>query len=369
MNRESYFLNRYSLASIKHARYRSWSKVVGKVPRFALEAIAFGGIIVYSLFLLMTQEDARQIFPVVGLFAFAGYRLMPAMQDIFTSLTEMRHSQKVLDHIHYDIMNGFKVEDLDNIVTNNPPKPLIFRNIIKLDNVSYCYPNTSNPVLNKINLPIECNTSVAFVGPTGAGKTTLIYIILGLLHPQKGNLFVDGQIINETNLKNWQLNLGYVPQHIFLSDDTVARNIAFGVPDEEIKTEALKHASRLANIDSFIMNELPDGFDTVIGERGIRLSGGQRQRIGIARSLYHDPTVLIFDEATSALDGITEESILVAMQNIAKLKTLIIIAHRLTTVKNCDVVFIIDNGKVMGQGTYEELLGSNKQFQAMAKAW
>jgi len=368
MNRESYFLNSYSSASLLHAGYNSWSEVISKLPKFALEVVAFGGVIVYALILLLTQEDARQVIPIAGLFAFAGYRLMPAMQDIYNSLSTMRYSQAVLERIHHDITTGFKFDNLERVFATNLPERLLFRNEIKLDNLTYNYPNTLYPVLCKINLSIKYNTSVAFVGPTGAGKTTLVDIILGLLTPQDGALLVDGQIINESNLKSWQANLGYVPQYIYLSDDTVARNIAFGIPDEKIDLATLEHAARLANIDNFIKNELPDGFDTVIGERGIRLSGGQRQRIGIARSLYHDPPVLIFDEATSALDGITEQTILVAMQNIAKLKTIIIIAHRLTTVKHCDLVYMIDKGKVITEGTYEELLGSNKQFQAMAKA-
>ena len=367
LNRGSYFLDSYSHASLKNASFKSWSKVIGQLPRYALEVIAFGGIIIYSLFLLITQEEARQVIPLAGLFAFAGYRLMPAMQDIFYSFTTMRNSQPALDRIHRDITLGVNFKQQDNLITDNLPEPLFFKNSIRLDNVSYNYPNSPYPVVHDIDLTIGYNTSIAFVGPTGAGKTTLVDIILGLLLPQQGSLLVDDQVINEINLKKWQVNLGYVPQHIYLSDDTVARNIAFGVPDEEINIEALNQASCLANIDSFIMNELPDGLDTVIGERGVRLSGGQRQRIGIARSLYHDPPVLIFDEATSALDGITEETILVAMQNIAKLKTLIIIAHRLTTLKDCDMIYMIDKGIIIDSGTYEELLRSNKQFMAMAK--
>ena len=208
---------------------------------------------------------------------------------------------------------------------------------------------------------------MAFVGPTGAGKTTLVDIILGLLSPQQGKLLVDGVAVERSNLINWQINIGYVPQHIFLGDDKVIRNIAFGLPDKEIDREAVEYAAKVANIHDFILDELPDGYDTWIGEDGIRLSGGQRQRIGIARAIYHNPDVLVFDEATSALDGVTEEAVLQAMENAAKLKTLIVIAHRLTTVKNCNMVYIIDKGKITGQVTYEELLGSNKQFQAMAK--
>jgi len=367
LNRESNFLKKYCLESLRCARYNAWSEVINQIPRFALEAIAFGGIIVYSLILLLIKDDARQAVPMVGLFAFAGYRLMPAMQEIFNSFAAMRYSQPVLILIHHDIMTGSQYDQQNNLITSKFPEPLNFKNSIRLENITYTYPNAYYPAVYDINLTIGFNTSIAFIGPTGSGKTTLIDIILGLLLPQKGTLYLDGQIINEENIKNWQVNLGYVPQHIYLSDDTLARNIAFGIPDEEINIEALKYASQLASIDDFINKELPAGFDTIIGERGVRLSGGQRQRIGIARALYHDPAVLIFDEATSALDGITEEAILLAMQNIAKLKTLIIIAHRLTTVRDCNVIYMLDKGKIIAQGTYEELLSSNSQFQAMAK--
>jgi ATP-binding cassette, subfamily B, bacterial PglK len=367
LNRDKYFLDQYSSASFLHSRYNSWSSVVSQLPRFALEAIAFGGIIIYSLFLLFVYEDARQMIPLAGLFALSGYRLLPALQEIFTSLASMRYSQAVLDSIHNDMLPVIKNNKPAKIFNGSIPEPLIFMKEIKLDRISYNYPNTSHPVINEINLTIKCNTMVAFVGPTGSGKTTLVDIILGLLIPQNGALYVDDQQINNINLKSWQANLGYVPQHIYLSDDSVARNIAFGIPDEDIDSAALKRASRLANIEGFIVNEMPEGFNTLVGERGVRLSGGQRQRIGIARALYHDPRVLIFDEATSSLDGITEEAILKAMDNIAELKTLIIIAHRLTTIKNCDIVYMLNKGRIVASGTYKELIAYNKQFKAMAK--
>jgi ABC-type multidrug transport system fused ATPase/permease subunit len=205
------------------------------------------------------------------------------------------------------------------------------------------------------------------VGPTGAGKTTLVDIILGLLTPQKGEFSVDGVKIDENNIINWQKNLGYVPQHIYLSDDTIMNNIAFGVPDEKIDREAVERAARISNLHDFIISELPNSYETIVGERGIRLSGGECQRVGIARALYHDPEVLVLDEATSSLDGITESVVLEAVNNIAKLKTIIIIAHRLTTVKDCDIIYLIDKGKIVAQGTYDELLSSNASFRAMAR--
>ena len=367
LNREPYFLDDYSRESYKHARLMSWNAVIGQVPRFALEAIAFGGIIIFVLVLLLTREDARQVIPLASLFAFAGYRLMPALQQIFTSFTQMQFNTAVLDRIYNDFVHREIGTLPDTFYRGKDAEKLSFTKGITLSNVSYNYPNTEYPVIKDINLVIKRNTSVAFVGSTGAGKTTLVDIILGLLPPQQGKILIDDLPLDSSNIIKWQRNIGYVPQHIYLSDDTVARNIAFGVPDNKIDQEALESAARIANIQDFILNELPQGYDTLVGERGIRLSGGQRQRIGIARALYHDPEMLVFDEATSALDGVTEEMVLEAMDNAAKLKTLIVIAHRLTTVKNCDMVYLLDRGKIVAAGTYGQLMENNEQFKKMAK--
>ena len=367
LNREPYFLDDYSRESYKHARLMSWNAVIGQVPRFALEAIAFGGIIIFVLVLLLTREDARQVIPLASLFAFAGYRLMPALQQIFTSFTQMQFNTAVLDRIYNDFVHREIGTLPDTFYRGKDAEKLSFTKGITLSNVSYNYPNTEYSVIKDINLSIKRNTSVAFVGSTGAGKTTLVDIILGLLPPQQGKILIDDLPLDSSNIIKWQRNIGYVPQHIYLSDDTVARNIAFGVPDNKIDQEALESAARIANIQDFILNELPQGYDTLVGERGIRLSGGQRQRIGIARALYHDPEMLVFDEATSALDGVTEEMVLEAMDNAAKLKTLIVIAHRLTTVKNCDMVYLLDRGKIVAAGTYDQLMENNEQFKKMAK--
>jgi len=367
LRREPYFLERFSKHSLKQAKLQAWNAVIGQVPHFGLEAVAFGGIIIFVLVLLMTQDDARQVIPLASLFAFAGYRLMPALKDLFKNFTKMQFNRAVLERVYEDITTGGVSEAYSATKKKDLPEPLTLKTEIRLDNVSYFYPNCAEAVIDQINLAIEENSSVAFVGPTGAGKTTLVDIILGLLPPQEGRLLVDGVPVDEHNLKNWQRNIGYVPQHIYLSDDEVRRNIAFGVADSEIDQAQVEQAARAANIHEFIVNELPDGYKTLVGERGIRLSGGQRQRIGIARSIYHDPQVLVFDEATSALDGTTEAAVLGAVENAAKSKTLIIIAHRLDTVKSCDVVYLLDRGKIVGSGTYEELLGTNEQFRAMAK--
>ena len=367
MNREPYFLEQFSVHSIKHANLMAWLAVIGQIPRFAFEAVAFGGIILFVLVLLTTRGNAAEVIPLVSLFAFAGYRLMPSLQEIFTSFTQMQFNKTILDRVHADFTRKEK-DSLPDTFSEAKIQPTIpFQNKLDLRNITYFYPNSEKPVLENIHLAIKKNNSVAFVGPTGVGKTTLVDIILGLLRPQKGQLLVDGVEIDNSNIIKWQRNIGYVPQHIYLSDDTVANNIAFGIPESLINREALERSAQIANIHDFIVKELPKGYDTLVGERGIRLSGGQRQRIGIARALYHDPEVLVFDEATSALDGVTEESVLYAMENAAKLKTLIVIAHRLSTVKKCDKIYMLDYGQIIAHGTYDELMSSNKQFQKMAK--
>jgi len=367
MNREPYFLDRYSTYSYRLARLMSWNAVIGQIPRFALEAIAFGGIIVFVLALLLTRENAGQVIPLVSLFAFAGYRLMPALQDLFTSFAQMQFNRAVLDRIYTDFKRKEKDLPTGTYAKLNKDDAIYLKKEISLNGVSFNYPNTKTPVISNLNLIIPVNSAVAFVGPTGAGKTTLVDIILGLLTPGEGKLLVDGVVINKDNIIKWQKNIGYVPQHIYLSDDTVARNIAFGVADSDIDQNSLEKVARIANIHDFITNEMPEGYNTLVGERGIRLSGGQRQRIGIARALYHDPDVLVFDEATSALDGATEDAVLQAMNNAAELKTLIVIAHRLTTVKNCDKIYMLEKGRITAEGKYEELLSSNEQFKSMAK--
>jgi ABC-type multidrug transport system fused ATPase/permease subunit len=217
-------------------------------------------------------------------------------------------------------------------------------------------------------MQIAKNTTVGFVGTTGCGKTTLVDVIMGLLEPSSGSILVDGSEITSDQIQPWQRNFGYVPQGIFLSDASVAANIALGVPEYEIDAEALEEAAKAANLHEFVENELPHGYNTVVGERGIRLSGGQKQRIGIARALYHDPAILVMDEATSALDSVTEEAVMDAIQNLIYRKTILLIAHRLTTVQDCDVIYLLDKGRIRSRGTYEELLQMEPRFRAMAKS-
>ncbi|PIE28369.1 hypothetical protein CSA57_14070 [candidate division KSB3 bacterium] len=223
-------------------------------------------------------------------------------------------------------------------------------------------------LITGLSLCIRANTSIGIVGTTGCGKTTLIDIVLALLVPQEDILTVDGEEIHDVNRQRWQSNIGYVPQHIFLSDASIAQNIAFGVPHENIDQEAVERAARIANLHDFITGELLDGYNTIVGERGIRLSGGQRQQIGIARALYRDPAFLIFDEATRALDSITETAVIDALKALSGQKTMLTIAHRLSTVKVCDVIYVMENGKIVAQGDYDALLRTNVQFQKMVSS-
>lgn len=356
---EKFFLERFISHSSIFSYLQAWYQVVGQVPRYIMETIAFGGIVGLLIFSVSSNVATEKIIPMVSFFAFAGYRLMPALQEVFNSMTTIKFNKAVLDKIHEDLT-------IDNIAgsktwTSLNIEPLPFKNKISLQNIYFTYPGNGVAVLKNISMEININSSVALIGPTGSGKTTLVDLILGLFTPGRGIFSVDGVEINNDNLKNWQANLGYVPQQIYLSDDTVARNIAFGQTDEKINIGQVKKTAQMANLDKFIEEELPDGYDTFIGERGIRLSGGQRQRIGIARALYHNPQVLILDEATSSLDNQTEKEVLEAIDSVSRYKTMIIIAHRLTTVKNCDIVYKIEGGKIIAKGKFEDIVSQDSE--------
>jgi len=281
---------------------------------------------------------------------------MPALQQVYSSFTQLTYVGPALDKLYNDLST------LKKIHSNQDQGILSFNKEIKLKNVYYNYPNAIKTALKDINLTISCKMTVGIVGATGSGKTTTVDIILGLLQAQKGTLEVDGKTITNQNLRSWQRSIGYVPQHIYLSDDTVASNIAFGVNLEIINQELIEKVSKIANLHNFVMDELSGQYQTIIGERGVRLSGGQRQRIGIARALYRNPKVLILDEATSALDNQTEKTVMDAVNNLNKDITIIIIAHRLNTVKNCDIIFKFDNGQLVSQGTFDEIISANKNF-------
>jgi ABC-type multidrug transport system fused ATPase/permease subunit len=288
--------------------------------------------------------------PIIALYVFAGYRLIPALQQIYSAFIQLTFIGPSIDKLTRDIKN------LKPSTLNQNEDILSFNKKITLKNIHYNYPGTSRTALKDINLTIPAKSIVGLVGPTGSGKTTTVDIILGLLEPQKGTLQVDGKNITKKNSRSWQRCIGYVPQHIYLSDDTVAGNIAFGVNPQDINLSAVKKAAKIANIHEFVLELLPNKYQTRIGERGVKLSGGQRQRIGIARALYQSPKVLVLDEATSALDNLTEQVVMKSIYNLDQVMSIIIIAHRLNTVKNCDIIFKFDKGKIINQGKFSEVI-------------
>lgn len=335
--------------------------IIGHMPRFTLEAITFGGMILVTLYLISQSGNFITVAPILALYAFAGYRLMPALQHIYNSVIQINFTAPALDSVYKDL------KSLQSYKKVNSQETLKLTTDIKLKDISYDYPNTTSTALKNINLRIEANSTVGLVGATGSGKTTAVDIILGLLEAQRGVLEVDGKEINKNNRRAWQRSIGYVPQQIFLSDNTVKANIAFGVDPKDIDLEAVERASRIANLHEFVTNDLSLQYKTLVGENGIRLSGGQRQRIGIARALYHKPQILILDEATSALDNLTEQAVMEAVHKLRKNITIIIIAHRLSTVKNCDNILLLEKGELKDQGTFEKLIKTNEKFRATAK--
>ena len=359
---EQEFVNRYFLPSKNIARYEAHRTLIGSLPRYFLEVIAFGGIVAIIISLISMNDGMNNsIFPIISLYVMAGYRLMPSFQQIYSGISDLRFYLPAFNNLVNELSNSDFVKKQQVTQTS-----ILFSEKLEIKEVDFRYEGFETSVLKKLNLTISHNTTVGIVGSTGSGKTTLIDILLGLLTPISGVILLDGVAIDSKNKSAWQKNIGYVPQSIYLTDDTIIANIAFAIPTDEISLERAKKAAKMANLDEFIAT-LPDQYETIVGERGVRLSGGQRQRIGIARALYNDPKVLVLDEATSSLDGITEEVIIDAIKNLSHKKTIIMIAHRLTTVKECDIIHFMSKGKIVDSGTYEHLISTNDEFRRMAK--
>lgn len=360
---EESYIQRFSRPAQLYASHQASSQAISLLPRFALEILAFGGMLLLMLHLLTSTEGLAKALPIIAMYAFAGYRLMPAVQQMYSCITQLRFTGPALDALHSDLTT-LAPQRTSSVVGS---MPIILSQAITLKDITYTYPKATQPTLVDLNLTIPAHSTIGLVGATGSGKTTTVDLILGLLEPERGILAVDGTPIVSGNRRQWQRAIGYVPQHIYLADDTVAANIAFGVAPEQIDQKAVERSARIANLHDFVAKQLPQGYATTVGERGVRLSGGQRQRIGIARALYHNPQVLILDEATSALDNLTEQAVMEAVHNLGHEITTILIAHRLTTVRECDGIYLLEKGRVIGQGNYDELKASNKRFQNMTK--
>lgn len=368
LGNEKYYLEQFAIHASRHAEYNTTAGVISQVPRYGLEVVAFGGILLIVLYFLGSEQNVGNMIPLLALYAFSGYKLLPALQQIFASVTTIRYNIAAINVIDQDMKNSRNNCTDKNSLFNLYDDNLIFsKNNIELKNITFFYPGKSCPALDNVSLSIKEKSIVGFVGATGSGKTTIVDCILGLLSPSIGSIAIDNTVLSSDIIKKWQRNIGYVSQQIFLSDDTILRNIALGLQDSNIDKNSVIHAAQLANIHDFIEKELPESYQTVIGDRGVRLSGGQRQRIGIARALYRDPAVLILDEATSALDGVTEEAVMEAIQSLTRKKTIIIIAHRLTTLQDCDVIYHLKGGKIVEFGTYEYLYKTSEWFQSAAR--
>lgn len=358
---ERVFVERFAGPSRRFTRDSTLQLMLSQLPRFALETLAFGGMMGIALYLLATRGSVAVVLPIIGVYTLAAYRILPALQQIFNSVTTFRFYRPSLDVMERSLSTlaqtaeSAKGEDL---------KPVSLDSSLELRSVGFTYPDSQEPVLNDLNILIQEGQSVALVGPTGSGKSTIIDIIVGLLRPTTGFLALDGKELEGAQIPAWQGLIGYVPQRIYLSDDTVARNIALGVEGEEIDSARLDAAARTAQLHDFI-GSLPNGVDTPIGEHGVRLSGGQRQRVGIARALYRDPPVLVLDEATSALDGHTERLVLEEITRGSEGKTIIMVAHRLSTVRTCDLIYVLKDGAVETAATYAELELSSSVFRSM----
>lgn len=363
---EQHYINRFRAPSLRFAQRQAASSALAETPRYLFEAIVFGGMM-FLLLALLTMAEGRleSVIPVIGLYAFAGIRLFPAVQILYGGFVALRFNRPALDALHADLAN---FPPAPTLRLGGITHPIRLEHELALQDVHYTYPGAGRSALQGLSLSIQAQTTVGVVGATGAGKTTAIDVILGLLQLQNGQVLVDGVPLNASNVRAWQRGIGYVPQQIFLTDESVAANIAFGVPQQEIDPEAVEHAARGARIHEFIMRELPKGYQTPVGERGVRLSGGERQRIGIARALYHNPSVLIFDEATSALDNLTEKAVMDAVHNLAGAKTIIIIAHRLSTVRACDEIFLLEAGKCVARGPFDALAVNDSRFYNLSKA-
>ena len=358
---EPSYLQNFSKPALSFAKNQAHAAILAQIPRFALEGLAFGGIMLVMLYLIKQSGSFNNSIPIISLYVFAGYRLMPALQQIYVSLTQITFFSPALNSVHNDIKN------LELINFDQNQEDISMKEKIIMKKIYFNYPDAKRTALKNINLDISAKETIGIVGQTGSGKTTIIDLILGLLEPQKGTIEIDGKILKSKNLRSWQRSIGYVPQDVYLSDNTITANIAFGITPNEVDQASVEKACKIANIHNFIIQELPEKYQTKIGERGIRLSGGQKQRIGIARALYHNPNILIFDEATSSLDNQTELAVMDAVNNLSKNITIILIAHRLSTVKKCDNIFFIEKGELIANGNFEELRRINKKFSSMTQ--
>lgn len=358
LRREHYFLELYKKLMNQKRVATIKSQLATRLNAPFLEFIALIGILIIVLMLTFSETPMAVFVSTLAFYGVAMFRLKQSATVLLDAYTLIKVNHITIRPVYSDMVS-VPIQDI------KPGKQLTFNNNIQFVNVSYFYPGTNNNIVEEINMVIHKGESVGIVGPTGAGKTTLVDLLLGLLEPQQGSIIVDGQNIFK-DLAGWQSLIGYIPQHIYLLDDTIRANVAFGLPKEMIDDKFVWKVLETAQLSDFV-RELPKGLDTITGERGIRLSGGQRQRIGIARALYQRPSILVMDEATSALDNKTEKLFITALEQLRKDHTLIIIAHRLSTIMHCDRILVMERGRIKAEGTYAQLIETEKVFQELAQ--
>ena len=360
LGRERFFARQYAGSRGRLARATYLRATATELPRHVMETALIGFILVFFVLAVVAGTATDEVLSVLGLFAYAGLRLQPSLNRIISGLNELKYATAAVDEVHQELR---LVEHAAVPPEDDPPRP--FRDGLVMDGVSFRYEGADQEALRDVDLTIRPHETLGICGTTGSGKTTLVDLLTGLLEPTGGRVLVDGQDLRD-DPRGWQRNLGVVPQMVFLIDDTLRRNIALGVPDEDIDEDAVREAIRLAQIDDFVARS-PDGLDTVVGERGVRISGGQRQRIAIARALYQRASVLVFDEGTSALDNTTEAQLMGALDGLRGGYTIILVAHRLSTVRDCDRIVFVEGGRVTGLDTYDNLVSANEGFRALAQ--
>lgn len=354
LGRENEFLSQHEKHLDESIRINRIYNVILTLPRSFMEIITIVGLCLLVVSMVVRGRELADIVPILGLFAAAAFRVMPSINRLLMATQTLIFNRSIIASVYQD----FLLDSPDSLTVKGNTK---FASQLELMDVSFQYPTAATASLQNVSLVVKRGEAVGFVGPSGAGKSTLVDVILGLFAPTSGVVKVDGQDVQQ-NLRNWQNQIGYVPQAIYLTDDTLRRNVAFGLNDENIDDNLVRDAIRLAQLEDFVAT-LPEKLDTVVGERGVRLSGGQRQRIGIARALYHNPSVLVLDEATSSLDTPTEHGVMQAVQALQGSKTVLIVAHRLSTVEYCDRLYKIENARITEEGTFDEVVQRSAKKQ------
>ncbi len=359
---EQHLADQFQESTNRWVHSQERTQLLSTVPRYLVETVTFGTLVVAVLFLLWRGENVATILPTLALFALSGYRMMPALQQVFSSLALIRYYRPFLSEITQDLRLATPTSSAQTACER-----MMLGDSITLEGVDFAYPGASETVLSGLSLSLPANRTIGVVGTTGSGKTTFVDLLMGLLSPTAGRVLIDQSPLTSENLRAWQRAIGYVPQHIFLADDSIRNNVGYGIAADQVDTARVREVLEIAQLGSFV-EELPEGLETNVGERGVRLSGGQRQRIGIARAIYHDPSFIVFDEATSALDTVTEEAFLGALQSLKGRKTILIIAHRLATLSECDEILVVDQGQILARGQYRNLLETCEPFKQLAQA-